>query len=324
MKHKFVGFLCGLVLFLVGAALLLAGWLYTSHQHVLGQAETLAASGNFAEALTTYQDAEAHYTTTFWGIPRRPMMDLFGQLGFASRSYIQLRRAEMAFREGERTLALYGRGQSDAMETAAQQGLNDAEAGRPALAEILDHFKAAEAQYKQTQDQSHDPYWEFLANANRARAILQTFLIQAFVDEEQRDPLSLKQGLVQAIQSLQSALDALYTDQVRVSFKEERSLVLLLESLTRFQRTPEVEADERRREEKFFQDTLTDPDIASFGEILRAPDMRSLSLAEQGTTREFLLNQPPENAVRERTERESKGARTDQGSADVGSEGNIH
>ena len=45
----------------------------------------------------------------------------------------------------------------------------------------------------------------------------QLFMVRGFLGEEQSDQAGLKQGLMRAIKSLQEALDALYTDAVRVS-----------------------------------------------------------------------------------------------------------
>ena len=324
MSHKFWGVLARLFVFLVGMALLLLGWLYAEQQQLLRKADVQVAAGNFIEALNTYRAAETHYNTTFLGLPQGALLDMFSQFGFASRSYIQLRLAEVAFREGERLLALTGRLQPMSMHAPAHHPLDGAVTDKPSIQEAIKFFKLAAAQYKKTQEHTEDPYWQFVAHANRARAMLQTFLIQTFLQEPRPEPLSLKQKLVDAIKSLQNALNAVYTDQVRVAFVEERSLVLLLEALTRFQRSPDVEAAERRSVERFFRDTLTDPDTAPLGEILRSSVLQSLSRQEEESMRAFLLHQSPSSAFREQSDRPGRGPRTGLGSADAGSEGRTH
>ena len=183
-------------------------------------------------------------------------------------------------------------------------------------------LRAAVAQYKDVQGITQDPYRLFTARANGARAMTQFFLVQGFLGEEQRDQAGLKQGLMRAVKLLQEALDALYTDAVRVSSAAERSLVLLLEALTRFERRPDVEADERRRLAQFFRDTEFESDVAPLGEILRSTDSQALSRAESNM-REFLLNQSPDSALRE-NERDPSGSRSGKGSADSGGEGGTH
>ena len=182
-------------------------------------------------------------------------------------------------------------------------------------------FSIAVAQYKDAQALTQDPQRQFTARANGARAMTQLFMVRGFLGEEQSDQAGLKQGLMRAIKLLQEALDALYTDAVRVSSTEERSLVLLLEALTRFERRPDVEADERRRLAQFFSNTHFEPDVAPLGEILRSTDSQALSRAES-SMREFLLNQSPSD-LRE-NERDPSGSRSGRGSADSGGEGGTH
>ncbi|MGQ4808726.1 hypothetical protein NKDENANG_02114 [Candidatus Entotheonellaceae bacterium PAL068K] len=323
MNNKFFGIFTGLMIFLIGAFLLLVGWGYTAHQQLLRKAEALTADGNFAEALHIYQAAEAHYTKPFWNIPQGLVVALLPQFGFKVRSHHTLRLAEMAFREGERLLAVYGQIQPASLDTPAHNRLESDAPGKPPLEEVMKHFHTAEAQYAQIQAQTKDPYWQFIAKANRARTMVQIFLIQAFLAEK-KDPLSLKQSLVQAIKSLQSALNPLYTDQIRASVMEARSLVLLLETLTRFQRRPEVEAEERRKRERLIKDSLTNADLAPLGEILRSSNLQSLSPEAENSMRKFLLNQNSSAAFREQTDRPNRGSRTGLGSADAGSEGKLH
>lgn len=293
----------GVMLFLVGAACFLVSWRYATHQQALRQADALALAGNFGAALHAYDAAAAHQGP--WDIPPGALLALMRQFGFDTRSYIQLRRAEMTFRQGERLL----------------QAGNASE--KPSLDDVLQHFQQAAALYQAARDHTSEPYWQFLASANRARALAQTFLTQAFVAEQPRDPASLKQSLVRAIKALQSALNILYTDQVRVTVVEERSLVLLLETLTRFQRVPEAEVEERRRVEAYFQDTSSSPEMAPFGEILRASDLHAFSPETEETMRTFLLHPRP-NPSPAATDHASQGARTGVGSADAGSAGKMH
>lgn len=306
ITKKPVGLFYGLMLFLIGAAFFLLGWLYSVHHQVLRRADALAAAGNFGAALHAYEEAEAHYTTAFWGVPQGPILTLSDRFGFDARSYVQLRHAEMAFREGERLLR-------------TPNGT-----GKPSLDIVMRLFQTAAAQYKSAWEHGSEPYGRFLASANHAQALVQSFLIDAFLAEQPRDPLSVKQGLVRAIKALQSALSALYTDQARVPFVEARSVVLLLETLTRFQQAPDIEAEQQQRVERFFQDTAPLPEVVAFGEMLRSSDLRSLSPDAAETMRAFLLHPSPNTASREPPDRSSRGARTGLGSADTGHAGSMH
>ena len=317
MKHKAAWLLSGLGIMVLGALLCLAGTVAARHGDILERASALAEAGDTAEALAALQAAEAQYETTFWGIPQGPLLKAMSCLGFSQRADIRLRLAEMAYHEGERLLGLYARAQLAANSEDARNGA----AAAPSLDDVKAQFSAAVAQYKDAQGLTQDPYRLFTARANGARAMTQLFLVQGFLGEEQRDQAGLKQGLMRAVKLLQEALDALYTDAVRVSSSEERSLVLLLEALTRFERRPDVEADERRRLARFFRETEFEPDVAPLGEILRATDSQGLARSES-SMREFLLNQSPAN-LRE-DERDPSESRSGRGSADSGTEGGTH
>jgi hypothetical protein len=306
MTKKPFGLLYGLMLSLVGVALLLYGWLYATHHQLLRRADALAAAGDFRAALHAYEEAEARYTTTFWGVPQGPLLTWLDQLGFDARSYTRWRRAEMAFREGARLLR-------------ATNG-----AVKPPLDIVRRLFQTAAVQYKAAWEHSAEPYERFLASANHAQALVQSFFIDAFLAEPPRDPLNLKQGLVRAIKALQSALDALYTEHVQASFMEERSLVLQLETLTRFHQTPDAEAEQQRRVERFFQDAAPVPEVVPFGEMLRSSDLQSFSPEAEETMRAFLLQPSPSTAAREPLDRSRQGARTGLGGADAGSAGSMH
>ncbi len=316
MKHKVAWLLGGLGIMVLGALLCLAGTVAARHGDSLERAAALAAAGDTAAALSALRVAEAQYGETFWGIPQGPLLNALSCLGFSQRTDIRLRLAEMAYREGERLLGLYARARLAADSGDARN--DGAAAAAPSLDAVKEQFSAAVAQYKDAQALAEDPYRRFSARANGARAMTQLFLVRGFLGEEQRDQAGLKQGLMRTIKLLQEALDALYTDAVRVSSAEERSLVLLLEALTRFERRPDVEADERRRLAQFFRDTEFEPDVAPLGEILRATDSQALSRSES-SMREFLLNQSPNSARRE-NERDRSG----KGSADSGGEGGTH
>jgi hypothetical protein len=318
MKHKVAWLLSGLGIMVLGVLLCLVGSVAARHGESLERASALAAAADTAAALSALQAAEAQYEETFWGVPQGPLLNALSYLGFSRRADIRLRLAEMAYREGERLLGLYARAQLAANSGDARNGTA---AAVPSLDDVKEQFSAAVAQYKDARALTQDPYRQFTARANGARAMTQLFLVQGFLGEEQRDQAGLKQGLMRAIKLLQEALDALYTDAVRVSSAEERSLVLLLEALTRFERRPDVEADERRRLAQFFRDTEFEPDVAPLGEILRAIDSQALSRSES-SMREFLLNQSPA-ALREK-ERDPSGSRSGRGSADSGSEGGTH
>ena len=317
MKHKAAWLLSGLGIMVLGALLCLAGTVAARHGDILERASALAEAGDTAEALAALQTAEAQYEATFWGIPQGPLLKALSCLGFSQRADIRLRLAEMAYREGERLLGLYARAQLADNSEDARNGA----AAAPSLDDVKQQFSAAVAQYKDAQGLTQDPYRLFTARANGARAMTQLFLVQGFLGEEQRDQAGLKQGLMRAVKLLQEALDALYTDAVRVSSSEERSLVLLLEALTRFERRPDVEADERRRLARFFRETEFEPDVAPLGEILRATDAQGLARSES-SMREFLLNQSPAN-LRE-DERDPSESRSGRGSADSGTEGGTH
>ena len=316
MKHKVAWLLSGLGIMVLGALLCLTGTVAARHGEVLERAAALTEAGDTAEALVALQAAEAQYEDTFWGIPQGPLLNALSCLGFSQRADIRLRLAEMAYREGERLLGLYARAQLAADSGDARNG-----AAAPSLDDVKVQFSAAVAQYKDAQGLTQDPYRLFTARANGARAMTQLFLVQGFLGEEQRDQAGLKQGLMRAVKLLQEALDALYTDAVRVSSAEERSLVLLLEALTRFERRPDVEADERRRLARFFRETEFEPDVAPLGEILRSTDSQGLARSES-SMREFLLNQSPA-ALRE-NERDPSESRSGRGSADSGTEGGTH
>ena len=294
----------------------LVGTVAARHGDALEQAS--AEAGNTAAALSALQAADAQYEETFWGVPQGPLLNALSCLGFSQHVDIRLRLADMAYREGERMLGLYARAQ---LQVKVGEALNGAAAAAPNLEDVKQQFSTAVAKYKDAQALTQDPHRQFTARANGARAMTQLFMVQGFLGEDQRDPAGLKQGLMRAVKLLQEALDALYTDAVRVSSAEERSLVLLLEALTRFERRPDVEADERRRLAQFFRNTEFEPDVAPLGEILRSTDSQALSQAES-SMREFLLNQSP-SALSE-NERDPSGSRSGRGSADSGGEGGTH
>ena len=319
MKHKVAWLLSGIGIIVLGALLCLVGTVAARHGDVLERAAALAETGDTAEALSALQVAEAQYEKAFWGFPQGPLLNALSCLGLSQRADIRLRLAEMTYREGERLLGLYAQARLAANSGGSRNG---AAAEAPSLDDVKQQFSAAVAQYKDVQGLTQDPYRLFTARANGARAMTQFFLVQGFLGEEQRDQAGLKQGLMRAVKLLQEALDALYTDAVRVSSAEERSLVLLLEALTRFERRPDVEADERRRLAQFFRNTEFEPDVAPLGEILRSTDSQALSRAES-SMREFLLNQSPDSALRE-NERDPSGSRSGKGSADSGGEGGTH
>ena len=317
MKHKVAWLLSGLGVIVFGVLLCLVGTVAARHGDALERASALAAAGDTAAALSALQAADDRYEETFWGIPQGPLLNALSCLGFSQRADIRLRLAEMAYREGERLLGLYARAQ---LAVEVGEALNGA-AATPSLEDVKQQFSAAVAQYKEARTLSQDPHRQFTARANGARAMTQLFMVRGFLGEEQSDQAGLKQGLMRAVKLLQEALDALYTDAVRVSSTEERSLVLLLEALTRFERRPDVEADERRRLAQFFRNTEFEPDVAPLGEILRSTDSQALSRAES-SMREFLLNQSPDTLREE--ERDPSGSRSGRGSADSGGEGGTH
>ena len=316
MKHRVAWLVSGLGITVLGALFCLAGTVAARHGDALERASKLASAGDTAAALSALQAVDAQYEETFWGIPQGPLLNTLSCLGFSQRADIRLRLAEMAYREGERQLALYARARLAAEVGEAPNG-----ATAPNLEDVKQQFNFAVAQYKEAQALAQDPHQQFTARANGARAMTQLFMVRGFLGEEKSDQAGLKQGLMRAIKLLQEALDALYTDAVRVSSTEERSLVLLLEALTRFDRRPDVEADERRRLARFFRETEFEPDVAPLGEILRSTDSQALSRAES-SMREFLLNQSP-SALRE-NERDPSGSRSGRGSADSGGEGGTH
>lgn len=317
MKHRVAWLLSGLGIIVLGALLCLVGTVAAKHGEALERASALAAAGDTAAALSALQAADDQYEETFWGVPQGPLLNALSCLGFSQRADIRLRLAEMAYLEGERLLGLYARAQ---LAVEVGEALNGA-AATPSLEDVKQQFSAAVAQYKEARTLSQDPHRQFTARANGARAMTQLFMVRGFLGEEQSDQAGLKQGLMRAVKLLQEALDALYTDAVRVSSTEERSLVLLLEALTRFERRPDVEADERRRLAQFFRNTEFEPDVAPLGEILRSTDSQALSRAES-SMREFLLNQSPDT-LRE-DERDPSGSRSGRGSADSGGEGGTH
>ncbi|WP_143301592.1 hypothetical protein [Candidatus Entotheonella palauensis] len=313
-KLNVISIILGFILCLLGAVLLWASGSYAAHQQHLRTADQLASDGRFDEASQRYEAAEANYTQLFWGIPQGAFLHQLDQLGFDSHTYIQLRRAEMAFRQGERLLSRYGEAQSEASASLDSASLKEA----------ISSFKTAAEQYQPAQGQSQAPFWQFLAQANHARTLVQLFLIEAFLAPEPQEPSQLKQRLIRAIKSLQNALNAIYTDQVRVASADERNLVMLLESLTRFQRREDVEAVEQRRVERFFQNMLSVPEVTPFGEFFRSSDLQSLSNQTGEKMRDLLLNQRPDQSAREQTNRPSDASRSGRGSADSGSEGKTH
>ncbi len=317
MNRTFLGIVAGLILCLIGAALLWASGSYAAHQQRLEAADQLAAEGHFAEASKRYEAAEAGYTQTYWGIPQGLLLQNIDRLGVDSRAYIQLRRAEMAFREGERLLSMVSGTQDETPRV-------DNAPSPPSIDDVNVQFNTAATRYQTFQGQAEAPFWQFIAHANRARALVQTFLIQMYLTAEPPDPSSIKQSLTRAIKSLQHALNAIYTDDVRVSSADERNLVLLLESLTRFQRREDIEAAERRRVERFFKNMLTVPEVTPLGEIFRSSDMKSLSNKTGAQMRDLLLNQRSDASAREQTNRPSDASRSGRGSADSGSKGKLH
>lgn len=317
MKHRVAWLVSGLGIIVLGALLCLVGTVSARHQDALERASALAEAGDTAAALSAMKGVDAQYEETFWGIPQGPLLNALSCLGFSQRADVRLRLAEMAYREGERLLGLYARAQLAVKVGEALNGSTPA----PNLEEVKQQFSTAVAQYKEARALTGDPQRQFTARANGARAMTQLFMVRGFLGEEQNDQAGLKQGLMRAIKLLQEALDALYTDAVRVSSTEERSLVLLLEALTRFERRPDVEADERRRLAQFFRNTEFEPDVAPLGEILRSTDPQALSRAES-SMRDFLLNQSP-SALRD-NERDPSGSRSGRGSADSGGEGGTH
>lgn len=317
MKHRVAWLLSGLGIIVLGSLLCLAGTVAARHGEALERASALADAGDTAAALAALQAADDRYEETFWGVPQGPLLNALSCLGFSQRADIRLRLAELAYIEGERLLGQYARAR---LAVEVGEALNGA-AATPSLEDVKEQFSAAVAQYKEAQALSQDPHRQFTARANGARAMTQLFMVRGFLGEEQSDQAGLKQGLMRAVKLLQEALDALYTDAVRVSSTEERSLVLLLEALTRFERRPDVEADERRRLAQFFRNTEFEPDVAPLGEILRSTDSQALSRAES-SMREFLLNQSPDT-LRE-DERDPSGSRSGRGSADSGGEGGTH
>ena len=317
MNHRVAWLLGGLGIIVLGALICLVGTVAARHGDALERAAALAEAGDTAAALASLRAVDARYEATLWGIPQGPLLNALSCLGFSQRADVRLRLAEMAYREGERLLGLYARAQ---LAVEVGETLNGA-AAAPDLEDVKQQFSTAVAQYKAAQSLSQDARRQFTARANGARAMTQLFMVRGFLGEEQSDQAGLKQGLMRAIKLLQEALDALYTDAVRVSSTEERSLVLLLEALTRFERRPDVEADERRRLAQFFRNTEFEPDVAPLGEILRSTDSQALSRAES-SMREFLLNQSP-SALPE-NERDPSGSRSGRGSADSGGEGGTH
>lgn len=291
------------------------------HQQRLEEADQLAAEGRFAEAARRYKAAETDYAQTFWGIPQGVVLRKLDQFGVDTRTYIQLRRAEMAFREGERLLSVVSGTQN---ETSQVAGVTAPPSIPPSIKDVGAHFKTAADQYQATQGQTHEPLWQFIAHANRAHALVQTFLVQAYLTAEPPDPASVKQSLTRAIKSLQNALNAIYTDATQVASADERNLVLLLESLTRFQRREDIEAAEQRRVERFFKKMLSVPEVTPFGEIFRASDNKLLSNKTGAQMRDLLLNQQADQSAREQTNRPGDASRSGRGSADSGSKGKLH
>ena len=318
MKHRFAWLISCLGIIVLGVLFCLVGTVAARYGDALERATALAESGDTAAALSALQATDAQYEETLWAVPQGPLLNALSCLGFSRRADIRLRLAEMAYREGERLLGLYAHAQ---LAIKVGEELNGAAAAPPNLEDVKELFSTAVAEYKAARALTQDPHRQFTARANGARAMTQLFMVQGFLGEEQRDQAGLKQGLMRAIKLLQEALDALYTDAVRISSTEERNLVLLLEALTRFERRPDVEADERRRLAQFFRNTEFEPDVAPLGEILRSTDSQALSRAES-SMREFLLNQSP-SELRDR-ERDPSGSRSGRGSADSGDEGGTH
>ena len=318
MKHRVAWLVSGLGIIVLGILLCLVCTVAARHGNMLERASALAEEGEIPAALSALQAADEHYEQTFWGVPQGPLLNALSCLGFSQRADIRLRLAEMAYREGDRLLGLYGRAQLAAQIGETQNG---AAPRTPNLEDVKEQFTNAVTQYKEARSLTEDAQRRFAARANGARAMTQLFLVEGFLDKEQDNQAGLKQGLMRAIKLLQEALDALYTDTVRVSSTEERNLVLLLEALTRFERRPDVEADERRRLAQFFRDTEFEPDVAPLGEVLRSTDSQALSRAES-SMREFLLNQSP--SALDENERDPSGSRSGRGSADSGGEGGTH
>ena len=316
-KFSFPILLLGLFACLLGAALLWSSGSYAAHYQRLSEADRLVAAGRFAEASRQYEAAAAHYSQAFWGMPQGVWLRELDQLGFDARAYIQLRRAEMAFREGERLLAVYGQDRSMTSEQFVTRPGN-------VLENATASFQTAASLYEAALGQTQDASQQVLARANYARAWVQLFLIEAFLLPEPQEPSRLRQHLKRAIQSLQEALDAIYTDRVRVASADERQLVMLLESLTRFQRREDVEAAERRRVDRFFRNMLPVPEVTPFGELFRSDDIKALTGKTGATMRELLLHQRPNAVAREQTQRPSDASRSGRGSADSGSKGKTH
>ncbi len=328
MKNKLLRVLFDTMI-LLGVALGVMSWVYYRQQQLLGEAEVLATEGKFAEALNAYRKADTQYTQTFLGIPQGPILNVLDRLGVETRSYIQLRLAEMEFREGERLLALYGPVQLVSSNVPITNPLDKDRTDKPSIEEVMKHFNAAENQYKQIQEQTRNPYWQFVATVNGVRAIVPTFLVKDFLEKQPRNSSSLRQGLVYAVKSLQRTLQALYADQVRASLADELNAVLLLETLTRFQQNPEIEERERKQIEGILKDALTMPEIEPLGEMLKKGNLESKSLSpeEENTMKEFLLdkNKSP-NVISEQGSRppDTSGSKAGPGSADAGSEGQLH
>lgn len=300
------GFVVGLLMSLVGGALLLCGWISAAHQQAVRRADALAAADNVAAALHAYEAAAARYTVTFWGLPQGPLLTGLDRLGRDTRAYIRWRHAEMAFRAGTQLLQ-------------TTDG-----AAKPPLDVVRRHLQTAAEQYQAAWEHSAEPYARFRARANYAQVLVQSFFLEAFLTEPPRQPIRLKQSLVRAIQALQSALDVLYLEHVQASFMDERSLVLQLETLTRFGHTPDVEAEQQRRVERFFQDIAPLPEVVPFGDLLRSSDLQSFSPEAEQTMRTFLQQPSPSPAAREPSDRSRQGARTGLGGADAGSARSMH
>lgn len=317
------------MLILLGVALGIMSWIYFRQQRLLSEADALAAEGKHVEALNAYRKVEAQYNQTFLGIPQGPILSVLDRLGAETRSYVQLRLAEMEFREGERLLALYGPVQLVSSNVPIVNPLDKDHKEKPSLEEVMEHFRAAENRYKQIQEQTRNPYWQFVATVNGVRAMVPTFLVKEFLEKQSRNPDGLRQGLVYAVKSLQRALHTLYADQVRASLADEWNLILLLETLTRFQQNPEIEERERKQIEGILKDALTMPEIEPLGEMLKKGnlDSKSFSPEEENTLKEFLLDQNKSpNAISEQKNRppDTSGSKAGPGSADAGSEGQLH
>jgi hypothetical protein len=327
MKNKLLGILFGLMIIL-GAALLLMTRLHSQHRQLLNKADVLAAEGKFVEALSAYREVESHDTRKLLGIPRGFILENTGYFGSETRSYVRLRLAEMEFRAGETLLALYAPAQTASSAIPISNPVNKDHSEKPSLEEVIKHFNLAEDQYKQTQEQTQNPYWQFVANVNSARAITQIFLTKDFLEKQSQNPASLRQKLVFAVKSLQGALNALYTDQVRVPLTDERNAVLLLETLTRFQQTPEIEERERKQIEGLIKDAMTLPELQPLGDMLKKGSAEDNSTPPEGNPmKDFLLerSQNPSNSSEQANRPpESAGPKAGPGSADAGSEGQMH